>query len=964
MITLLPLGVANGRLTAITDPAGKDYTFTYSCNFLAAVTWPDGSGWRYAHDSNGLMLSKTDPLGNLTGYTYDDSHRVTQGSDSSGAVSVAHSDAASNVKNSVFTREDGGIWNYTYDAHDGVLTKKTDPLGRATTYGYDAYRNLIRETAPDGSITRYTYDGAGNRLSTTDALGNTTSYTYNSLGQVTGSTDPLGRTTTNTYDEKGRLIQAADPLGAKTIYLYDAKGNLTRVTNALNQASSFAYDAAGNRTSGTDPGGATTSFTYDAMGNLLTQTDSLGKVVTYEYDNRYRLAKVTDPLGNSTTYAYDLKGNKTSQTDANGNVTRYEYDLQGHVAKSIDALDNATTYTYGATGCTGCGGGTDKLTSLTDAKGQTTSYQYDRLGRLIQETDPLQRTTQYSYDPAGNMDLKTDANGIHLGYGYDSLKRLTGKTYPDGSSVSYTYDGAGRILSAANHDVAYSYAYDAAGRMTNVADSRGYRLAYEYDLLGNRTRTTFQPGTPDQRVTSYAYDDGGRLSAIRSPAGTFSYGYDAAGRRTSLGYPNQITASYAYDAAGRLVRLAHAAAGGSTIAAFGYALDKAGNRTNKTATEAEQYLYDAVYRLLTVTSPRPETFGYDAVGNRQRGPGAKDTGYLYNAGNQVVQGRKLGYGYDKNGNQTGRFVPGASDKGWTQTWDYENRLVWVEQVKGAERKTVSFSYDPLGRRIGKKMTTVIDGVTRNQAHDYVYDEDNIVWEVQTDDSGGGTARTFFTHGSGVDEHLAMERNGQLSYYHADGLGSVVALTDQSRRVVQSYEYDSFGMVKPSSSSFVNSYTYTGREWDKETGLYYYRARYYDPMEGRFISKDPIGFEGGINIYLYVDDNPINYFDPSGLVKIPAYIPNSSVISLFRTRAKEFGFDLSKCSDKDLLDFIDSVPANETQMFSDSYDKRPDAGTVKTKKQKDVNQRETAYERALIEKWIKNWKKSCKGSCVK
>jgi RHS repeat-associated protein len=266
-----------------------------------------------------------------------------------------------------------------------------------------------------------------------------------------------------------------------------------------------------------------------------------------------------------------------------------------------------------------------------------------------------------------------------------------------------------------------------------------------------------------------------------------------------------------------------------------------------------------------VTSSRPESFTYDALGNRRSGPGVKDTLYRHNEGNQMIQGRRFQYLYDDNGNQTTRVMPDVSDKSWIQSWDHQNRLVKVEKVKGTERKTVTFSYDPQGRRVGKRLVHAKDGITRASTWSYVYDNDNIILEIVTDDNG--VTKTFFTHGLSVDEHLAMEKNGQISYYHTDGLGSVVAITDQKKQVLQSYQYDSFG--KPTAStSFANIYTYTGREWDKETGLYYYRARYYDPMEERFISKDPTGMNGGdVNLYAYVENNPINWFDPTGLFKL-------------------------------------------------------------------------------------------------
>lgn len=862
---------ADNRLTAITDPAGKDYTFSYSGTYLAAVTWPDNSSWQYTYDAKGFMLTKTDPLGKVTTYTYDASHRIATGTDTAGAKTVVYPTATTTVRSSTLTGEDGGVWTYTYDSHNGYLTQKTDPYGRVTSYTYDASRNRTRETLSDGSYTSYTYDAAGNMLTTTDPLGKTTTYTYNILGQVTSTTDPLGRTVSSSYDTAGRLTKSVGPKGETTSYGYDDQGNLIAVTDPLGRVSSFTYDAAGNQTSATDPGGSITTYTYDGMGNMLTQTDPLGKTTTFAYDGRYRLATVTDPLGHVTSYGYDVKGNRTSQTDANGNVTRYEYDDQGHMVKTIDSLDQSTLYGYGSSGCSSCGGGSDRLTSLTDARGQTTTFQYDLLGRLTSETDPLGKVTTFTYDSVGNLQSRTDANGSVIAYGYDAMKRLTGKSYPDGSSESFSYDAGGRLLTAANAHVSYTYGYDTADRLTNVTDSRGYTITYQYDTIGNRTRMTLQPGTADERIFTYSYDSAGRITGIGSSSGIFTYGYDALGRRTSLAYPNGITTAYAYDDAGRLTSLNHGG-GGTVIASFAYTHDNVGNRTSKAAAALEQYLYDSIYRLLTVTAPKPEAFSYDAVGNRQAGPGAKDTGYLHDAANRMTKGRKLTYGYDNNGNQTEKIVPSAAT-GWSQSWDSENRLIKVEKGTATDKRTVTFTYDPQGRRIEKKIEILANGTTSTETYAYVYDGDNILLEIQTSPNGA-TEKTVYTHGAGVDEHLALERSGQSYFYHADGLGSIVSITDRNRAVVQSYEYDNYGMVRP-STSFRNSYTYTGREWDKETGLYYYRARYYDPMEGRFIQKDPLSFAGGdINLYGYVQSNPINYTDPSGLLLSTDFNPGS------------------------------------------------------------------------------------------
>ncbi|MHB8173923.1 MAG: RHS repeat domain-containing protein, partial [Nitrospirota bacterium] len=165
-----------------------------------------------------------------------------------------------------------------------------------------------------------------------------------------------------------------------------------------------------------------------------------------------------------------------------------------------------------------------------------------------------------------------------------------------------------------------------------------------------------------------------------------------------------------------------------------------------------------------------------------------------------------------------------------------------------------YEYDALGRRIEKN----VNGVIKR----YLYDGYNILAEY--DDAGNMKAR--YTHNLAIDDPLAMQRGGSVYYYHKDALGSITALTDVNGQVAQTYEYDSFGNITNQTGNIENPFTYTGREYDAETGLYYYRARYYDARAGRFINEDPIGFWGGINLYGYVVNRPLNYIDPFGLDK--------------------------------------------------------------------------------------------------
>jgi len=212
------------------------------------------------------------------------------------------------------------------------------------------------------------------------------------------------------------------------------------------------------------------------------------------------------------------------------------------------------------------------------------------------------------------------------------------------------------------------------------------------------------------------------------------------------------------------------------------------------------------------------------------------------------------YTYDANGNT----LTDASGKSYT--WDFENRLTQAV-VPGTNGGTTTFRYDPFGRRIQKSGPL---GTTN-----YLYDKFNSIEEV--DNAGNVLAK--YTHGTLVDEDLAMLRNGSASYYHQDGLGSITSLSNGAGVLVQTYAYDNFGKLTASTGTLTNPFQYTGREFDSETGVYYYRARYFDSSAGRFLSQDPIRFRGGVNFYAYTRNNPVVLKDAWGFQGCPAQSPN-------------------------------------------------------------------------------------------
>ena len=534
-------------------------------------------------------------------------------------------------------------------------------------------------------------------------------------------------------------------------------------------------------------------------------TDQNGKTITYTYGDADRLTKVTDPANNVTQYVYDTE---------------------------------------------------DNLTTITDANSHSTLFTYDAFGRVTNANFPSTFSETYAYDAISNLTSKTDRKGQAITYVYDALNRLTHKGYPDSTGVDYVYDLVGKIQQVNDPTGTYAFAYDNMGRLIGTTTSysfltgRSFTNAYTYDAASNRTGFT----DPESGSTAYSYDTLNRLTTLAQPAafgtGSFGFSYDALSRRTQMTRPNSVTTNYTYDNLSRLLSVLHQLSG-STIDGASYTVDAAGNRTTKTNQAAgvtSNYTYDAIYQLTQVMqgSNTTESYSYDPVGNRLASLGVSP--YAYNAANELTSTPGVTYTYDSNGNILTKVV-GSNTTSYG--WDFENRMTSV--TLPGTGGTVSFKYNPLGRRIYKASSA---GTSV-----YAYDGDNVIEET----NGSGAVVARYTQGLDVDQPFAMLRSGTTSFYNADGLGSVTSLTSGSGALAQTYTYDSFGKQTASSGSLTNPFQYTAREFDTEANLYYYRARYYDTQTGRFISEDPIGWAGGHNLYRYVKNEPNILTDPSGLI---------------------------------------------------------------------------------------------------
>ena len=842
---------SEGKVESITDPAGRVTRLSYdSEGSLVLITAPDLTTRRFQYNSEHLLTGQELENGSTRSYIYDGFRRLSESIYDHGATIEIDPVSVDTIENVMSGQ---GTLRRPLPVIESINVKGevVDRNGNQSSMKVNEFGAMTERVNALGQTTRIERDENNNPTRVVDAAGRTSIYEYDDRGNLLTSTDSAtGAITTRTYESKfNRVTSTQDPKGGRTLFNYDDKGNLTKIT---------------------DPNGQERYFTYNVAGQLETQTDSLGNVTKFFYDEGSgHLMAQTDPLGNVTRFTYDASGNVITTTDASGNITRIEYDLMNRATKVIDAKDGETIFGYDVSG---------NVINVTDAEGNTTTFTYDRENRLIARSDPLGRESLISYDNEGNIIELVNKRGESIYFEYDSANRLVRKTLGQ-EVVSYRYDAAGNLIYVNDADSTLRYTYNSRDQVISVSTAGSLfqpsvNITYNYDLNGNRVRMSAPFGN-----IIYAYDRLDRLMEITEGGRSFSYDYDNNSRLVSKSYPNGINTQYSYDSASRILDIQHNNAERDGIARFSYVYDERGNRVQKNIVRPGlslnseiRYVYDKLNQLISATNPQPnlsaETFTYDKVGNRLKRDGETEDS-LFNENNQLVDDKTYAYSYDLNGNLIEKRHKVQNEVTF-YVWDREDRLVQIFYHQGDSSQEVRktfYRYDGLGRRIEKRVKN--RGSAANAVR-YVYDNEDILMEYNKRNER--TAE--YVHGLGIDEPLSIERSGNDYYYHQDGLGSVIALTNTLGIPIQQYAYDSYGTpiaygaegseVAVGDTPIENSYLYTGREYDKESGLYYYRARYYSHQTGRFLSEDSSGFyEGEVNVYRYVENNPVNYLDPYG-----------------------------------------------------------------------------------------------------
>jgi RHS repeat-associated protein len=787
---------------------------------------------QYFYDHNLNVTKKTDALSNDTTYTYNSDGDLTSITDTLGTQSFTY-----NAFGEVLTHTDrmSGVTTNTYDT-DGNLLTTTDPLSKTTTLTYTGDGQIESVTDARSKTTDFTYDSNGLLTQVTDANSNDTDIAYNARGLVTSVTNALSQTTEYEYDSNNRLNKVIYPDTNEVNIEYDLAGRKTSVTDELNHETTYAYDGAYRLTGITDALSHTTIFDYDLMSNLISQTDALGNETSFEYDDFDRVKKVIHPVPSPSatpmeeTYAYNKLGKVTSHTDTAGHTTTYTYDNAKRLTKITDALSNDTEFTYNAR---------SQTTKVKDELAQEYTFTYDALGRVLTQTRNG-TTITFTYDNVGNRATRTDYNGNVSTYTYDDLNRLTAIAYTGatGENASYTYDDLSRILTAVNAAGTVTFTYNNRGWLATEEDVFGHDLEYTYDAAGNRTGLELD----NTAHTAYAYDDANRLTTLTDEASNdFTFAYDNANKLISKTLPNGIVTTYEYDGMSRLKRLKDVYSATSLFDRQ-YSYNSANQISQITdLSNTRVFTYDNINQLtgVSVGGTPTESYTYDAVGNRTASH--LSGSYTTSSFNRLTATSTATIGYNSNGSMTSKALSGTT---WAYTWNRENQLASASDGTNS----VSYLYDALGRRVQRTQ-----GGTTSK---YSYDGNDVV----LDDVN--STLTKYQNGLGIDNKLKQVSGGTSKYFLADYLGSTNGLANSSGAVIDSTGYDSFGNA--TNGSFSSRYQFTGRELDSLTGLDHYRARSYDPSVGRFISQDPIGFEGGdVNLYGYVKNSPVNYTDPDG-----------------------------------------------------------------------------------------------------
>ncbi|HHU3532087.1 TPA: RHS repeat-associated core domain-containing protein, partial [Escherichia coli] len=718
-------------------------------------------------------------------------------------------------------------------------------------------------------------------------------YRYDSDGRVTEQLNPAGLSYTYQY-EKDR-ITITDSLNRREVLHTQGEGGLKRVVkkeHADGSVTQSQFDAVGRLRAQTDAAGRTTEYSPDVVTGLITRiTTPDGRASAFYYNHHSQLTSATGPDGLEIRREYDEWGRLIQETAPDGDITRYRYDNPHSdlPCATEDATGSRKTMTWSRYG---------QLLSFTDCSGYVTRYDHDRFGQVtaVHREEGL---SQYrAYDSRGQLIAVKDTQGHETRYEYNAAGDLTTVIAPDGSRNGTQYDAWGKAICTTQGGLTRSMEYDAAGRVIRLTSENGSHTTFRYDVLDRLIQETGFDG----RTQRYHHDLTGKLIRISSPRQTRSYSYSTTGRLTGVHTTAanlDIRIPYTTDPAGnrlpdpelhpdsalsmwpdnRIARDAH----------YLYRYDRHGRLTEKTdlipegviRTDDERthrYHYDSQHRLVHYTrtqyaEPLVESrYLYDPLGRRvakRVWRRERDlTGWMSLSRKPQV----TWYGWDGD-----RLTTIQNDRTRIQTIYQPGSftpLIRVETATGELAKTQRRSLaDTLQQSGGKDGGSVVFPPVLVQMLDRL--ESEILADRVSEESRRWLASCGLTveqMQNQMDPVYTPAR--KIHLYHCDHRGLPLALVSTEGATEWCAEYDEWGNLlnEENPHQLQQLIRLPGQQYDEESGLYYNRHRYYDPLQGRYITQDPIGLKGGWNFYQY-PLNPVQYIDSMGLASKYGHLNN-------------------------------------------------------------------------------------------